>query len=561
MGRGLVVVSTRPRTFDTDLLTLLQGVAHQVGLAVSRAALLAETQEKSRRLEALARLAQGLTATLSGDQVLERVVGAAVELLGASMARLWLLDDDGQRLTLGALAGQVAAPELRSLAVGEGLVGLVVARGTSITMPDVQSDTRARNASRLSAEGIVSAAGVPLAVGARILGALAVGTTERHDYSEEELSLLQSLANQAAIAIDNARLFFEEQTRRAYLNALLEINTKIGTLAPTTTLLSSIAEEAARLLALDNAGFRLLEGDELVLAGMAGTAVQTMVRPRLRVGESLSGRVVEAGHSLLFDLDESSALVAEHIAADRRLGYTKFLGVPLKVGERTIGVLDVPRPPPVQPARPGAGRGLCRPGRHRARALASLPGRAPASGAHAGARRSGARAVRDADLDVVGQRVADSICALLGARASALYRTGPGGELLALATSRSGSFDWAPVLAPGTGMAGLAVRERQPVAGPDVLTDTRLHYEPAVRESRRPIPTARCSAPRSSCATGCWGRWPWPIAPGVSSTPRTRGWRRPSPTRRPWRWRTPGSTARRSSDGARPKSWLDWPAR
>ena len=143
-------------------------------------------------------------------------------------------------------------------------------------------------------------------MGARVLGALAVGTTERHDYTEEELSLLQSLANQAAIAIDNARLFFEEQTRRAYLNALLEINTKIGTLAPTTTLLSSIAEEAARLLALDNAGFRLLEGDELVLAGIAGTAVQTMVRPRLQIGESLSGRVVEAGHSLLLDLDESA---------------------------------------------------------------------------------------------------------------------------------------------------------------------------------------------------------------------------------------------------------------
>ena len=201
---------------------------------MSRAALLAETQEKSRRLEALARLAQGLTATLSGDQVLERVVGAAVELLGGSMARLWLLDDDGQRLTLGASAGQVPAPAgLRSLAVGEGLVGLVVARGTPITMPDVQSDAQARHAARLAAEGIASAASVPLQVGARVLGALAVGTTERHDYTEEELSLLQSLANQAAIAIDNARLFFEEQTRRAYLNALLEINTKIGTLAPT----------------------------------------------------------------------------------------------------------------------------------------------------------------------------------------------------------------------------------------------------------------------------------------------------------------------------------------
>ena len=139
----LALVSTRPRTFDNDLLTLLQGVAHQVGLAVSRAALLAETQEKSRRLEALARLAQGLTATLSGDQVLERVVGAAVELLGCSMARLWLLDDDGQRLTLGASAGQVTMPaDLRTLAIGEGLVGLVVARGPPIAMPDSRATRR-----------------------------------------------------------------------------------------------------------------------------------------------------------------------------------------------------------------------------------------------------------------------------------------------------------------------------------------------------------------------------------------------------------------------------------
>ncbi len=350
-------------------------------------------------------------------------------------------------------------------------------------MPDVQSDTRARNASRLSAEGIVSAAGVPLAVGARILGALAVGTTERHDYSEEELSLLQSLADQAAIAINNARLFFDEQTRRAYLNALLEINTKIGTLAPTTTLLSSIAEEAARLLALDNAGFRLLEGDELVLAGMAGTAVQTMVRPRLRVGESLSGRVVDGRPLLAVRPRREPALVAEHVAADRRLGYTKFLGVPLKVGERTIGVLTFRARRPFSP---------------RDQELAeAFAGQAAVALEHSrlyqDARQQAARMRALADLgrvlsetldpDVVGQRVADSICALLGARASALYRTGPGGELLALATSRSGSFDWAPVLAPGIGMAGLAVRERQPVAGPDVLTDTRLHYEPAVRES------------------------------------------------------------------------------
>src|SRR6185503_7854387 len=233
----MALVTQHRRTFDTNQITLLQGVAHQVGLAVVRAALFAETQEKSRRLETLTRLTQGLSATLSGDQVLQKVVESAVELLGSNMARLWLVDDDGANLTLGAAAGAVATPEgLRTIAIGEGLVGLAVARRVAVTMPDVQNDPRALNAARLRAEGIASAAAAPLVAGNRVLGALAIGTRALRHFPAEEMSLLQSLADQAAIAIDNARLFFDEQTRRAYLNALLEINTKIGAMAPTEKL-------------------------------------------------------------------------------------------------------------------------------------------------------------------------------------------------------------------------------------------------------------------------------------------------------------------------------------
>jgi GAF domain-containing protein len=478
----LVLVTAEPRTFDADLLTLLQGVALQVGLAVGRSVLFAETQEKSRRLETLARLAQGLTATLSGDQVLERVVGAAVELLGCDIARLWLLDEDGQRLTLGASAGSVTAHEdLRTLPVGEGLVGLVVARRAAVTMPDLPSDPRVRNTARLRAEGIVAAAGVPLLLGARVIGALAVGTRERRPYSDEELALLQSLGDQAAIVIENARMFFDEQARRAYLNALLEINTKIGALAPTETLLTSIAEEAARLLAVDNAGFRLLEGDHLVLAGLAGTAAQTMLRPRLRIDESLSGRVMSAGCSLMVDLDEETDAVAEHLAADRRLGYTTFLGVPLNVGDRTIGVLTF-----------RARRAFTPRDQELAEAFAAQAAVAlEHSRLYREARRQAARMRALADLsrvlsetldpDVVGQRVADSICALLGARSSALYRLADGGWMIALTVSRGSTFAWARDLPPGTGLAGLAAGERRTCAAPDVLADPLIRYDDRVR--------------------------------------------------------------------------------
>ena len=241
----------------------------------SRAALLAETQEKSRRLETLARLAQGLTATLSGDQVLERVVGAAVELLGGSIARLWLLDDDGQRLTAGRLGGAGAGARGPALAGGRRGAGRARRRagGTPSRCPTSRATRRRATPPAWRRKGSPRRPVSRCMVGARVLGALAVGTTERHDYTEEELSLLQSLANQAAIAIDNARLFFEEQTRRAYLNALLEINTKIGALAPTETLLTSIAEEAARLLASTTPASACWRATSSSWPGMAGTAV------------------------------------------------------------------------------------------------------------------------------------------------------------------------------------------------------------------------------------------------------------------------------------------------
>src|SRR4030095_17243115 len=111
-----------PRTFDADELTLLQAVAHQVGQAVARAALLAESREKSRRLETLARLAQALSATLSLDGVFHRVVDAAIELFGASTAQLWLVDDDNRHVSRRAAAGsQPLADDVPRVAVGGGV--------------------------------------------------------------------------------------------------------------------------------------------------------------------------------------------------------------------------------------------------------------------------------------------------------------------------------------------------------------------------------------------------------------------------------------------------------
>jgi GAF domain-containing protein len=200
----MALISREAREFDADELTLLQAVAHQVGQAVARAALLAESREKSRRLETLARLAQSLSATLSLDEVFHRVVDAAIELFGSSTAQLWLVDDDNRHVTRRATAGRPPLPDdVERVAVGDGLVGKVVVTREPITAVETRLDPHARNVELVRSEGVVSVGMVPLLRGERVLGVLTIGVRARREYTADELRLLGSLASHAANAIKN----------------------------------------------------------------------------------------------------------------------------------------------------------------------------------------------------------------------------------------------------------------------------------------------------------------------------------------------------------------------
>src|SRR5262249_59783087 len=99
---------------------------------------------------------------------------------------------------------------------------------------------------------------------------------------------------------------------------------------------------AGGLVGLEAAGIRLLEGEDLVISARTEAAAQLMTRPTLRVGESLSGRVVASGQPLIVeDIEQETVQDPEQRQAALRVGYHAYLGVPLKVGGRAGGVLSV----------------------------------------------------------------------------------------------------------------------------------------------------------------------------------------------------------------------------
>jgi signal transduction histidine kinase/ActR/RegA family two-component response regulator len=144
--------------------------------------------------------------------------------------------------------------------------------------------------------------------------------------------------NSMAASLEQA--LHEARTREARLASLVEISGELSRMQELDSLLGRIAGACGRLVDTDWVGFRIVEGDELVVAGTLEGRAEMRVRPRLKIGESLAGRVASTGRPLMLrDPAGHPDLDPEHAAEMRRLGYRGMLTVPAKVGDRVVGVL------------------------------------------------------------------------------------------------------------------------------------------------------------------------------------------------------------------------------
>ena len=348
---GVMSVGRGPGTpaFTEEDLSTLTDFATQAAVALEHARLFDEATRNAAQYQALLEVSGAVSSTLDVDRVLDLVLDRCQALLGVAAVGVMRIDRETGLVAYERGRGlSTAFTSSFRMRVGEGTTGRAIEERVPVWSEDVLHDPAValdqEARALIQREGYRAVLSVPMLTKGELHGtgdahgAIAAYWWEPHTPSAAEISIMTALAGQAATALDNARLFGQERDRKASLSSLLEINKKIGALATPESLLTSIAEEAARLLDVDNAGFRLLEGDDLVVAGLAGTAGQSMLRARIKVGESLTGRVFTSGQALMCELEESGVL-ADHLAADRDLGYTHYLGVPLMVGERAIGVL------------------------------------------------------------------------------------------------------------------------------------------------------------------------------------------------------------------------------
>jgi signal transduction histidine kinase len=225
----------------------------------ANASLRAEVAEGRRAEEAakaLAQIGRELVGTLDPNQVAERITSTVVGLFGARNSDLFQLESDSGSLVCLASAGPAATGKWagRSLGPGEAIVSLAVAEGRPAWTADILADPRIRPPAwlrdRAREDGVGAVVGVPLIVRGVVIGAFGLGDAAGRVFTEAELELLSAFASQAAIALENARLYDEARRALDELKATQDQLVRVETLRAVGELASGMAHHLNNLLAV-----------------------------------------------------------------------------------------------------------------------------------------------------------------------------------------------------------------------------------------------------------------------------------------------------------------------
>jgi signal transduction histidine kinase len=215
-------------------------------------------------VKAVQRTSSTLTASLELPTVLDSILASAHELVPADLAHIFLYN--GKTLSFGAASGQggrwdkpFAEPRR------DGLTYRVAETGEPVVVEDIHTHPLYKDSPKKWRGSIV---GLPLEVKQRVVGVMNISRFETRPFGAEELRILEMLADQAAIAVENARLYEAERTQRRQIEAIQSAVASLSQSLDLHEVLDRILTELRKVMPYDSAAVMLVEGSSLhVVAG------------------------------------------------------------------------------------------------------------------------------------------------------------------------------------------------------------------------------------------------------------------------------------------------------
>ncbi len=173
-----------------------------------------------KQIEALSKISQTITSNLYLEDILRLIVMVTAEVMNSKICSLMLVDEEKKELVIRATQSVSEAYNKKpNIKIGKGIAGKVAQENNPITVLDVRKEPRYINREIAKKEKLCSLLSVPMSVKGKVIGVLNCYTSTAHRFTRNEINILTTLANQAAVAIENAQLMVKSKIIQEELEA------------------------------------------------------------------------------------------------------------------------------------------------------------------------------------------------------------------------------------------------------------------------------------------------------------------------------------------------------
>ncbi len=344
-ARGVYLIGhSEPSYFNERDLSLFTAVTNQIAMAIENALLFKNQSERSIQLALINQVGQAATSILNLDAMLRMVVQAIRRSFSFFKVSIHLFNEN-TRLVEQRASTEIETEQLRKAnpvhQLQQGLIGWAFATNQTILANDVAQDPRYifdQNNREVRSELCV-----PIVMGTKAIGVLDLQSTQLEAFDKYHVSALETLGDQLAIAIENARLYDTNNQHIQELKSLNQIGQAITSTLDLKKTLTVITNETTRLMNVAAASVALRDDEtsEIWFAAASGEGADYILNVRLPLGQGIAGWVAEKGQPVVVPNVEMDNRFFADIDKGSGFHTESILCVPLQTKGRTIGVLEV----------------------------------------------------------------------------------------------------------------------------------------------------------------------------------------------------------------------------
>ena len=212
-----------------------------------------ENKPYKQQIKALSEISKAIASDLYLEDILRLIVVATAQVMSSNICSLMLIDEKKNELVIRAT--QSISEEYNKkppLKMGEGVAGRAAIENKPLTIKDVTKEKEYKYQGIARKEGLCSLLCVPLAVKGKVIGVINCYTSKPHDFTETEISILTSIANQAAVAIENTELMVKSRVIQEELESRKMVERAKGIMMKEESLTEEKAYLRLRKYSMDN---------------------------------------------------------------------------------------------------------------------------------------------------------------------------------------------------------------------------------------------------------------------------------------------------------------------